>query len=193
MPAGFRPVVPLEAGHDLEGFECGSPPLDHWLKNWARHSQKVGSAKTFVVCPEEDDMKVVGYHALAAATAGRDELPKDLRRLVRGGPDVVPMALLARLAVDQRYQGRKLGKALLRDALARVARAADEVGTVALTVHAKDDEACGFYRRFGFIPSPFHPLQLFLPMATIREAVRAAASEPGQPREADPRPRGRMS
>lgn len=174
MLTGFTGIEALGEHHDREEFQCGTPPLDHWLKTWAWHSQKVGSAKTFVICPEADERRVVGYHALAAATAGNDDLPGALRRSVRGGPSVVPMALLARLAVDRNYQHQKLGKALLRDALVRVVRAAEEVATMGLMVHAKDDEACAFYLHFGFIPSPEVPLQLFLPMSTIRATIRTA-------------------
>jgi GNAT superfamily N-acetyltransferase len=173
MPAGFEAVMALEAGHKLHIFESGSHPLDHWLRTWAQHSQRTGnSARTFVICPEEDGRRVVGYYALAASSAARSDLPRKLRS---GVPQEVPVVLLARLAVDRRYQGRRLGAALLKDALARVAGVADVVGAVALAVHAKDDDACNFYRHFGFIPSPIEPAHLFLPVTTIREAVRAAA------------------
>jgi predicted N-acetyltransferase YhbS len=74
----------------------------------------------------------------------------------------VPVILLARLAVDRSEQGQGLGKGLLKDALRRVVQAADLIGCRALLVHAKDDAAKAFYERFGFVPSPTHPLHLFL-------------------------------
>ena len=176
MPAGFSTIEPLAATHELEGFDSGAPSLDHWLKTWACHSHKLGSAKTFVVCLE-NTRRVVGFHALAAASASKDVVP---RRVAAGlSPrHEVSLVLLARLAVDKRYQGRKLGKALLRDAMVRTLVAADQIGVVAMVVQAKDDEAYRFYEHFGFLPSPLKPGQMFIPLGTIRRAVSEGADPP---------------
>lgn len=179
MPAGFTPVAPLGADHRYDDFDCGTPALNHWLRTWAQHSERVESTKSYVVC-REGRRQVVGYHALTAASAGRDDAPKKLVRLA--GPHDVPVVLLARLAVDRQHQRQGLGRLLLRDALLRTAQAADHVGAVALMVHAKDDEAPAFYEHYGFLPSPLQPLQLFLPMKTIRSAIRTAVA--GIPRAA---------
>lgn len=37
-------------------------------------------------------------------------------------------------------------------------------------VDAKNHQAGQYYQQFGFIPLPDNPLELFLPLATIREA-----------------------
>ena len=76
--------------------------------------------------------------------------------------------LLARLAVDLTLQGRGLGKALVKDALLRTAAAADIAGIRALLVHAKDDEARGWYEALEFDPSPTDPYHLFLLMKDLR-------------------------
>ena len=80
----------------------------------------------------------------------------------------VPVMLLARLAVDLTWQGRGLGKALVKDALLRTAAAADIAGIRALLVHAKDDEARGWYEALEFEPSPTDPYHLFLLMKDLR-------------------------
>jgi hypothetical protein len=59
----------------------------------------------------------------------------------------------------------------------RTVRSAEQVGAVAMMVHAKDDEARSFYEQWGFLPSPLHPLQLFLPLKTIRAAVVQAGDD----------------
>ena len=69
---------------------------------------------------------------------------------------------MARLAVDIRHQGKKIGRGLLKDAVLRTLQAADIADIRAIFVHAKDDRARGFYEHFGFEPSPIHPLQLML-------------------------------
>lgn len=38
-------------------------------------------------------------------------------------------------------------------------------------VEAKDHQAKAFYERFGFVPLPSDELELFLPVATIQEAL----------------------
>jgi GNAT superfamily N-acetyltransferase len=83
----------------------------------------------------------------------------------------IPVILLARLAVDKEERGTGLGKALLKDALRRIAQAADIVGARAVLVHAIDEQARKFYEYFDFEPSPVHDLQLMLLMKDLRKAL----------------------
>lgn len=76
--------------------------------------------------------------------------------------------LLARLAVDAGHKGIGLGRALLKDALIRTARAADIAGIRALLVHAKDEAARDWYLQWEFEPSATDPLHLFLLMKDIK-------------------------
>lgn len=91
-------------------------------------------------------------------------------------PDPVPVALPGRLAVDQRWQGQKIGAALLRDALLRVIGAAETIGVQALLVHAISEEAKSFYEHWGLTPSAAASMTL---MITIEEARRMLARVPG--------------
>jgi predicted N-acetyltransferase YhbS len=84
----------------------------------------------------------------------------------------VPVILLTRLAVDRSEQGKGLGKALLKDALVRIAGAAEIVGARAVLVHAIDAAAAQFYRRFDFEPSPVNDLHLMLLMKDLRSLTR---------------------
>jgi GNAT superfamily N-acetyltransferase len=77
-------------------------------------------------------------------------------------PDPIPVIVLGRLAVDQRFQGRRVGAALLRDAMLRTLRVADNVGLRALLVHAISEDARHFYLSYGFRPSAMDPMTLFL-------------------------------
>lgn len=75
--------------------------------------------------------------------------------LPKGSPTVRSASyLLARLAVDNQQQGKGLGKALLFDALSRIAEAGDIVAVRAVMVHAIDEAARRFYQHFEFEPSP---------------------------------------
>jgi predicted N-acetyltransferase YhbS len=82
-------------------------------------------------------------------------------------PDPVPVAVLGRLAVGRSYQKRGLGRALARDAAARVLQAANVIGIRGILVHAISPEAKAFYLALGFEISPVEPLTL---MATLASA-----------------------
>src|SRR5258708_8899476 len=56
-----------------------------------------------------------------------------------------PVALLARLGVDIRDEGRGLGAALLQDVFARLAELSADIGSRGLLVHAEPAEAKKFY------------------------------------------------
>jgi predicted GNAT family N-acyltransferase len=108
--------------------------------------------------------KVAGYYTLAAAGIPLAELPPDLAKRLPRYPSV-PVARLGRLAVDQAYRGRKLGGALLWDAVQRSLRS--EIAVFALVVDAKDAEAEGFYRHHGFVSFGSQPRQLVLPLTNV--------------------------
>jgi GNAT superfamily N-acetyltransferase len=93
-------------------------------------------------------------------------------RIRRNMPDPVPVMVLGRLAVDQGFQGRGLGRGLLRDAVLRTIQAAHVAGIRALLVHALHGRAAGFYTRAGFTPSPLDPLVL---MVLLKDATASLA------------------
>ena len=160
---GLSPVEKLDATHDVDSFECGKEPLDRFLKRFALANQKADSARTYVACR---GLTVLAYYSLAAGAVEHADAP------LRGGKGLarhpIPVMLLARLAVDLTWQARGLGKALVKDALLRTAAAADIAGIRALLVHAKDDEARGWYEALEFEPSPTDPYHLFLLMKDLR-------------------------
>jgi GNAT superfamily N-acetyltransferase len=155
---------PISSEHELSGFDSGQPSLDSWLKDRALRSEGL-SARTYVV---HSARIVVAYYSLASGTVMRAGAPK---RMARNMPDPMPVLLLARLAVDRRRQGQGLGGGLLRDAMARTLSIAAGVGVRGLLVHAIDEAAVRFYRRFGFEPSPVEERALMLGIETIRAAA----------------------
>ncbi|WP_373543748.1 GNAT family N-acetyltransferase, partial [Chamaesiphon sp.] len=94
---------------------------------------------------------VIGYYCLSSAAIDRIELPKAKQRNM---PDPIPAALIGRLAVDLRYQGRKIGLSLLQDALDRIITASQSIGVAYILVHALDDGAKRFYEVNGFVAIP---------------------------------------
>jgi GNAT superfamily N-acetyltransferase len=112
---------------------------------------------------------VVGFYSLAV---GSVEPATAAHRVIKGIPQhPVPVMILARLAVDRDHQGVGLGKALLKDALKRIAQAADSAGIRALLVHAKDEIARQWYLNWEFEPSASDPFHLFLLIKDIKALV----------------------
>jgi GNAT superfamily N-acetyltransferase len=146
----------LTEAHDLELFQSGTDSLDQWLRRRARANQVSGASRTYVVALEG---RVVGYYCLSSGGLDLADAPGSIRRNM---PDPIPVAVLGRLAVDQRWQGKGLGAALLQDAALRAAQAAAILGVRGLLVHAISEEAKGFYEHYGFAASPDNPMTLVL-------------------------------
>jgi len=156
---------PLGAKHELAAFRCGVPSLDDWLRRRALANQESGASRTYVIA---ENARVIGYYALATGAVATAEATGKVRRNM---PDPIPVMVLARLAVDQTWQGRGLGLDLLRDAVLRTLQAADIAGIRALLVHALTEQAGRFYERAGFQPSPLRPLTYMLLLSTARAAL----------------------
>lgn len=155
--------APLTATHLLDEFGCGEASLDEWLKRRALANQQSGASRTFVVTDQEG--RVYGYYAMAAGAVSHHAATSNVRRNM---PDPIPVMMLARLAVDQRAQGIKLGAALLQDAVNRAVVVSHNAGVRALLVHALDERAKKFYEHYGFQESPQHPMTLMLRLNTMK-------------------------
>jgi hypothetical protein len=158
--------APLSAAHDLSQFDCGTPVLNDWLRNHALVSEGK-SARTYVVCR---DKVVVGYYCIATGSIDRRSLPPKLKR-DQGLPNLIPVAIIGRLARDLSCRGAGLGPDMLRDALIRILSASQIVGLRAVLVHALDDEAASFWKAYEFVEFPAGSRTFFLPIETIRKEV----------------------
>ena len=114
---------------------------------------------------------MVGFYSLCAASAEFEQTPERIRKgLAR---HEVPLILLARLAVDARFQGMGLGASLLQDAFGRFLTAQESIGARALVAHAKDDSAKAFYVKWGFVATESLPFHLYILTKTIRATLQA--------------------
>lgn len=153
-------VLPLTGSHDRQSFDCGRQELNDWLQQIARQHQDKGLSKTFVAIREEAPECICGYYALTLSELENRHLPAAWRKKL---PRRVPGVRLGRLAVDCRFQGKRLGELLLVDALVRARRIYADAGGIGLFVDAIDEQAAGYYLRFGFKVAPDNPLLLFFP------------------------------
>jgi len=163
-------IEPLGKAHDRDRFDCGSAPLNLFLKQTARQHAQRGISRTFVLVDENATAPkpIVGFFSLnlcqikaeSLAAAEAAKLPRE-----------VPGLRLGRLAVARDYQRQGIGKTLLVAAMEKFIEIFNTAGGIGLFVDAKDQEAKRYYQQFGFVSLPSNELELFLPVKTIQEAL----------------------
>jgi GNAT superfamily N-acetyltransferase len=160
---------PIGRHHDRNAFDCGSPPLNDYLRRFARQNHESGGAKTFVAVPVGEPTHVLGYYSISPGSIEFAHVPAQLTKKL--GRYEVPVFRLGRLAISLAAQRQGLGSDLLLAAGTRALAVAAQVGGVALAIDAKDQEAAKWYERFGAMRLLDDPLKLILPLATIADAI----------------------
>lgn len=172
-------MIKLQAStgrHGRNAFDCGTPPLNAWLKQTALQHQNKGISRSFVAVPADQNAvqaygklaysevgiaSILGFYALASAVVLLEELPKELAKLY---PRQIPVTRLDRLAARADLQGQGLEALLLADLISRAKNAARALDRAGLFVDAKDDSAARFYERYGLRPCADQALKLYLPI-----------------------------
>lgn len=160
-------IIPLADAHDRSQFSCGQPSLNDYLKKYAKQNEGKDYSRTFVLVREQET-RVWGYYTLSAGQIERASISPQSAKSLPKYP--APAIILARLAVDESMKGQSLGRRLLVDSLQRCLVVGDQIGIHAVFVKAIDTGAAEFYQHFGFIPLIDSPLELYLPLATLRAA-----------------------
>ena len=162
----FEPLD--KSRHDRAVFFCGKDALDNYLKKQAGQDVEKRVAAVFIAT--DDGKTIAGYYTLSQYSIQAGELPAaTLKQLKLPRYPALPATLIGRLARATAHKGRGLGELLLMSALERALAASTEIGSIAVVVDAKDEEAIKFYASYGFVRLPEHPNRLFLPMATVEK------------------------
>ena len=157
MPALTRPR-PIDGADDYSDFQCGEFSLDQWIRARAVRNEQGGASRTFVSLDLEAN-RVAGYYCLSASALKSEDAAGALKRNM---PNPIPVILVGRLAVDQRYKGAGLGASLLQDAVLKSLEASRLIGARAILVHALSEPAQRFYEHFGFALVPGSERTLYL-------------------------------
>lgn len=109
--------------------------LTFFLKKYAAQNQRIGQSTTHVLVNTERREEILGFITLCSSALSIEDLnPSDLRRLPRYP---IPAIKIARLAVSSRFQGNKVGSALLGHAVRSALKVREDIGVRALIVDAK--------------------------------------------------------
>lgn len=158
----LQPPRKLEKSDNRGEFSCGVPSLDEWFRKYALQNQRAYNCTVYVTTWGD---RVAGYYAICAGGIEKDAAPQPFGK---SRPNVIPVIVLARLAVDRGAQGQGVGSKLLEDALLRCLSAAQEIGAAAIVVHAIDESAKSFYMQYAdFHELPGEPLHLLLPIKKL--------------------------
>jgi GNAT superfamily N-acetyltransferase len=160
---------PLNDSHILTSFDSGKEPLDRWLRQSAGRGQLQDTGRTFVW--HVGDGEILAYFTLTGHALHRGSLS---RKQAHSLPAEVPPILLAKLALDASLHGQGLGGELLLDALTRCVRAGEIVVSRFVVVDALDENAVGFYEKYGFTPVPdTEPVRLLRRLKSIAADLSA--------------------
>ena len=160
-------IETVSRDHNRSGFDCGNDALNQYLKKIARQHLNKGLSRTFVLVDDNIPTEILGFFTLVSCEIFVDKLP---RKYAKKYPSKAPAAKLARLAVAKDRQSQGLGTHMMINAVERVIRVSQDLGIIGFFVDAKDNKARAYYEQFGFIQLPDNPLELFLPLATLRNA-----------------------
>jgi hypothetical protein len=131
---------------DLEAvFRCGKHSLDDFFARHSLANDRAGICRVYVLRRREHDPlkfpAILGFYTLSMASVSADSIAQVMGEKMPRYP--MPVALIGRLAVDERAQG-----------------------------HRKDEGAERFYAKYDFetISADIWPHRMFIPSATIRAA-----------------------
>jgi GNAT superfamily N-acetyltransferase len=128
-----------------------------------------------------EDGRIAEFYPLSTDNIRSDDLPPELvMKLKLPRYTTFPATLIGRLALDQSFRAKGLGKILLADALHLALAASKTIASVAVIVDAKDEKARQFYSEFGFLSFPETVNRLFIPIKAIADSVPSSTSAPAR-------------
>ena len=159
-------IASLNKDHDRAGFHCNVDTLDHYIHKQAGQDIKRTISRIFVAEQPGNSKEILGYYSLSTLSVQLSDLPENLARKLPRHP--IPSALIGRLAVSKHAQGHGIGRMLLIDAIQRTLSVSDQIAIYAMIVDAVNDNARGFYEKYGFTCLKDSSKRLFLPLKSFK-------------------------
>ena len=128
-------------------FDCGESILNDWLFMQSYKNEVQGASRTYIVFTKNKE--IAAYFCLSSYSIFHNEAKA---RLKRNMPNPIPAIMLGRLAVDNKFKGRGLGKSLVSFAIKTAQQAASLQGSVGLVTQPLNEKAKKFYISCGFKP-----------------------------------------
>jgi GNAT superfamily N-acetyltransferase len=167
-------VRTLRPEDDRSSFGSGNVDLDRFFQKYAGQNQFRYHIGTTYVAVDGD--RILGFATVSPSEIDVEKVSGARRKRFPRYP--MPVLRLARLAVDERAQGRGVGRILLKSVFVLARTLSRDYGCMGVVVDAKPD-AVPFYERYGFIPFPVtggdlgdrpEPQPMFLELGAIPKA-----------------------
>jgi len=152
-----------------KSFDCGVAALNDYFIKRASQDMRRRIATCFIAIDNHSG-EIAGYYTLSASELDFTCLDEAMAKKLPRYP-TIPAVRLGRLAIDLSHQGKKLGAALLADAVKRMLQS--EIAAHFLIVDAKDEKAANFYRYHGFQNDPDMPHFLYASLLTLARAIES--------------------
>jgi GNAT superfamily N-acetyltransferase len=160
-------TIPLDLKIHRKSFSCGKPILDNYFYSQVSQDIKRKLSACFVKI-DSDSTNIQAYYTLSSNSISQELIPESHKKNLPKAYSSIPTILLGRLAIDERYQGKGMGKLLLIDALKRCLLISKSIGSFAVIVDPLDKDAEMFYKKYGFIQLPDSG-KMFIAMKTIQQ------------------------
>jgi GNAT superfamily N-acetyltransferase len=158
-------IEKLAKDHKKSDFDCENELLNNYIQKQAKQDVNRDLSACYVL-NETNEKRVLGYYTLSGNSIDRNEFPAELMQKMPLSYLNLPTILLGRLAVDKNEKGKGFGGILLMDALKKCVDISESLGVLAVVVKPYDENAIGFYKKYGFILIPSNN-KMFIPIKTI--------------------------
>ena len=162
----MKTVLLNKSKHDRKRFDCENKALNNYLQLMASQQSQRDNTRTFIIEDSSNSNYIVGYYTLTMIHIDLTSLPSKLQKKHQNSQSA---GLIARLAVDRRYQKRGYGEFLLVDALQKLLMASESVAFPLIIVDAKEG-ASEFYCKFGFQKFIDEKDRLFITIDAVRKS-----------------------
>lgn len=146
--------MPLDGTHDQTRFRCSYSPIQNFCRGelFSLHEQR--ALRAFVAVHAADP-RIVGYYYLIAGSiqaADAGAVPGG----VIPGESAYPIVYLGAIGAFQPLEGKGIGKLMMKDALAKVAFVAGNIGCQGLALDAISEKTAAYYEK-NFDMQRFEP------------------------------------
>lgn len=171
----MNPLIRALTKHDEKvHFDCGDDELNSFFQKYASQNQyKHYIGTTYILVIQNI---IAGFITLSASSIKIDEYEKLNQKLPKYP---LPILRISRLGVDKNFQGKGVGKELLKFALNLSLEQKEKFGCIGVLVDAKIDSV-DFYKQYGFeeidntkgnLDVRPYPQVMFLSIKTIEKSL----------------------
>jgi len=151
------PPESITTNHNIKEFNCDDLQLNKFLRKAAKKDQNHNNSMTYVIVDSKSN-RVIAYFTLVIKTIKKKGIKTGL---LPGAYDEIPVILLARLAVDNEFKRKSIGKSCISYAFEKCLLIYNIIKFRAIIVNPKNNGIISYYTDLGFQDSGIANTLLF--------------------------------